>query len=115
MDDRIPFEAYWKAMSPLPMYENRKTAAELEWNAHPEKHKPIMTWLRKHGAYPERNPYFFIHDFTVVTPTREPTNMNGRTLKSDVQYVTAKYNGSWGTYSMDDVRQFNLETFNIKH
>ena len=35
--------------------------------------------------------------------------MNGRALSQGVQYVTAKYNGKWGTYSMEDVEKFGLE------
>ncbi len=44
-------------------FADRKEAAKRVWDAHPEKHFAIITWLRAHGKYPDRNPYFFILDF----------------------------------------------------
>ena len=44
-------------------FANRRAAAEKAWAEHPEKHFAIITWLRAHGKYPDRNPYFFILDF----------------------------------------------------
>ena len=63
MDLKFDFETYWSLMQPAPQFENRKTAAEREWNKYPEKHVAIIMWLKKHGPYPLRNPYFFIQDF----------------------------------------------------
>ena len=63
MDYKMDFENYWAAMRPAAKYDNRKESARQEWNAHPQKHAAIMTWLKRHGAYPDRNPYFFIQDF----------------------------------------------------
>ena len=39
----------------------------------------------------------------------KPENWNGRELEKDVAYVTAKFNGKWGTYTQQDVELFNLE------
>ena len=44
-------------------FADRREAAKRVWDAHPEKHFAIITWLRAHGKYPDRNPYFFILDF----------------------------------------------------
>ena len=110
----MDFNTYWQKMQPDARYDNRKSAAEESWNAHPEKHAAIERWLNKHGAYPQRNPYFFIEDFTVRSPKSEPkeqpVNWNGRTLTAGVEYVIAKYNGTWGTFTRDDVERFGLET-----
>ncbi len=106
----MDFELFWTLMSPDSQFNDRKKAAEVEWNQHPEKHIAIIQWLKKHGQYKNRNPFFFIQDFKVsVGPMRVPTNWNGHPLQDGIQYVTAKYNGIWGTYTLDDARDFNME------
>ena len=105
----MDFETFWELFSPDTCFLNRFEAAKKAWDDTPaDKQQAIIAWLRQHGAYKKRNPYFFILDFR--PQNAEPTNMNGRALKQGVQYVTAKYNGTWGTYSMEDVRTFGLET-----
>ena len=103
------FDDYWAAIQPDATLQNRKEAARQEWEQHPEKHAAIMRWLKVHGAYPQRNPYFFIHDFTVQTPKSEPENWNGKPLKAGVEYVSAKYNGKWGTYTAEDAELYGME------
>ena len=109
----MDFETYWTKIRPDAKYDNRKSAVRGEWQSHPEKHESIMSWLNKHGPYPERNPYFFIQDWTVrnkgETQTAEPTNYNHRALKDGVKYVSAQYNGQWGMYTEEDVIKFNLK------
>ena len=39
----------------------------------------------------------------------KPENWNGRELDRNTRYVTAKFNGKWGTYTQQDVELFNLE------
>ena len=39
----------------------------------------------------------------------EPTNYNGRSLKSGVKYVIAKYKGSYGTYTLAEAKKFGME------
>ena len=65
MNYNIDFETYWTLMRPNLLFENRKEAARNEWDKYPEKQKPIIAWLQKRGAYPNRNPFFFIQDFKV--------------------------------------------------
>ena len=71
MDLKTDFETYWALFKPDVQFENRREAAEQEWNKHPEKHEAIIAWLRKHGAYKGRNPYFFIQDFRVMQPKQQ--------------------------------------------
>lgn len=59
----MDFEIYWTLIGGDIHFANRKTSARQAWEAHPEKHFAIITWLRAHGKYPDRNPYFFILDF----------------------------------------------------
>ena len=67
----MDFETYWTLFRPDEQFENRREAAEQEWNKHPEKHEAILAWLHKHGAYKGRNPYFFIQDFRVMQPKQQ--------------------------------------------
>ena len=108
----MDFEIYWQTIQPDARYDNRKEASRQEWEQHPEKHAAIMSWLRRHGPYPQRNPYFFIQDFTVRAAKTEPENWNGRALDPKKQYVTAKYNGRYGTYTVEDAERFGMERAN---
>ncbi len=108
--DKIDFNDYWRAMNPKHEFDNRKQAAKDEWNKHPEKHQAIMAWLQKHGDYPERNPFFFIQDFTVPRPKGQPTNYRGQIIPQGLQVFSAKYNGAWGMYTLEDIRLYGLET-----
>ena len=83
MDYNTDFNTYWQLIQPDARYNDRRDAAEREWNAHPEKQAPIIRWLQKHGAYPQRNPFFFIQDFQVRNPQRppgQPKFLHGREL-----------------------------------
>jgi len=59
----MDFEIFWTLIGGDEQFANRKTSAKQVWDDHPEKHFAIITWLRAHGKYPGRNPYFFILDF----------------------------------------------------
>ena len=59
----MDFEQYWTLIGGDIHFANRKEAAKTAWDAHPEKHQAIISWLQTHGRYPSRNPYFFILDF----------------------------------------------------
>ena len=104
----MDFETFWDLFHPDASFLNRHDACKQEWDKCPQdKRAAILTWLRQHGAYKGRNPYFFIVDFR-VQPS-EPTDWNGRALEKGVQYITAKFNGKWGTYTQQDVELFGLE------
>ena len=85
----MDFKTFWTLFNPDELFENRREAAEREWNKHPEKHEVIINWLRKHGKYQGRNPYFFIQDFQVKQPRqrvlsyREYYAKYGTTLEQD--------------------------------
>ena len=111
--DKMDFNEYWRAMNPLPKWDNRKMAARDAWDDHPEKHQAIMAWLKEHGDYPERNPYFFILDFTPPRPKEKqsgPTNYRGREIPHGIIVHSAKYNDSWGMYTWEDIEKYHLLT-----
>ena len=106
----MDFNDYWRAMNPSQEYDNRKMAARIAWDEHPEKHQAIMTWLAQHGDYSERNPYFFILDFTPPRPKGQPTNYRGRSVPQEPIF-SAKYNGEWGMYTRADIEAFHMEVY----
>ena len=60
----MDFEQYWNLIGGDVNFADRKTAAERAWNlCAADKQQAIIAWLKKHGRYPGRNPYFFILDF----------------------------------------------------
>ena len=104
----MDFNQFLTLFQPDEEFRSRLGAAQRLWEqSAPDKQQAIIAWLKQHGRYKGRNPYFFIQDFK--PQSAGPTNMNGRALSQGVQYVTAKYNGKWGTYSMEDVEKFGLE------
>ena len=111
MDYPTDFETYWEAIKPAEQYHNRRAATKGLWEdddlCPEEKRQAILVWLQKNGPWPLRNPYFFIQDFRLKK--REPLNWNGHALEAGRQYVTAKWNGKWGTYTTEDVRDFGME------
>ena len=72
MDLKTDFKTYWALFRPDANFDNRKDATKIEWDAcPPDKQQAIIAWLRKHGAYKGRNPYFFIQDFRVMQPKQQ--------------------------------------------
>ena len=71
MDLKYDFQTYWDLIKPDATFTNRRAAAEQAWDNHPEKHKAIIRWLKQHGAYPARNPFFFIQDFQIKKARQE--------------------------------------------
>lgn len=109
MDLKNDFQTYWDLMQPDETFANRRDAAEEEWNNHPEKHYAIIRWLRKHGAYSDRNPFFFIQDFKMKKSVRhasEPVFLNG---DEPGDLVQVRYNGIYKICTRDTMQQFGLE------
>ena len=106
MDLKHDFKTYWKKMKPLPKFENRKRAAEDEWNRHPEKQIPIICWLDQHGAYPGRNPYFFIQDFQ---PRDQPQPEWLRGDEKDLDIVQVHIGDAYKLCTRETMDTFNLQ------
>ena len=111
----VNFESYWTSITVDDEFADRKEAARAEWDLHPEKHEPIMRWLKRHGAYPGRNPYFFIQDFKVRISRTQPTNYRERPIPAGIRVFSAKYNGQWGMYTREDIDAFHMEEYKENH
>ena len=106
----MDFQQFWDLFQPDEQFEGRFGACERVWaDCSPAKQEAIIAWLKTHGRYKGRNPYFFIQDFKARQVRGEPTNYNGRALP-DEPTATAFYNGKWGTYTLEDIKKFNLKT-----
>ena len=103
----IPFDNYWDAIKPEPHFESRKEAARIAWETNPDKQRPIMAWLQQHGAYPDRNPYFFIVDFQLRNHLGEPEWKTGGETGEDL--VQVKYNGQFKICTRATMELFGLQ------
>ncbi len=102
----IPFDKYWDTIKPEPHFESRKEAARVAWETSPEKQQAIMAWLQQHGAYPDRNPYFFIVDFQLRNNLGEPQWLRG---DEGGDLVQVKYNGLFKICTRATMELFGLE------
>ena len=104
------FDDIWQLLRPQGEYVRRVNACGKIWSGlafNRRKHiYETISSLKAQGKYVNPNPLFAIQD----NDTAEPFNWNGHTLQPGRQYVTAKWQGKWGTYSIEDVGNFNLET-----
>ena len=92
MDLKTDFETYWALFKPDVPFEHRMDAARSDWDAcAPDKEQAIIAWLRKHGAYRGRNPYFFIQDFRVRQPKQQVLSYDAYYAK----YGTTEERNGW--------------------
>ena len=112
-EDPLGFDKYWDGMSPSVEFQDRHAATERLWFTTPDdKKQAILDWIKSHGAYPGRNPYFFILDFKMKR--KHPTDLNrtakGGRMMSTGQAEIAFYGNQWGVYSQEDIKAFRLLT-----
>lgn len=105
------FNTFWRNYRVDETLFPRRRAATLKlWmDKHPATREAMLAAVEANGGPKGKNPYFYVQEFAEP----EPTNYNGRRLKSGVQYVIAKYNGSYGTYSLEEAREFGMEVKSI--
>lgn len=118
-------DLYGKLLKPSAAFDNRGRYEKCRqyWNAIDAAEQQGICRLieakRQRGEYVDPNPCYAMSDAmqeyekrqakVQQKPKREPENYNGRCLKRGVQYVVAKYRGAYGTYSLEDAREFGME------
>ena len=108
----MDFNKYLTLFQPDKEFESRRSITKREWdNCSPDKQQAIINWLETHGRYPGRNPYFFIQDFKIRAPQRQPTNYRGKAIPAGTQVFSAKHNGEWGMYTRQDIDTFHMEEY----
>lgn len=118
-------ELYDKLLNPSPAFDNRGRHEKCykDWCAMDEAERQgickIIEEARSNGDYVDPNPCFAMNNAMQEyekrlakeqqKKKREPTNYNGRSLKQGVEYVIAKYKGAFGTYSLEEAKEFGME------
>ena len=63
----------------------------------------------KDGRFVHFDPIQAIKENIRTCKVEEPTNYNHRKLPSEPVF-SARYNGQWGMYTLEDIRKYKLET-----
>ena len=89
-------------------YPNRRACTLKLWTDMPAaRREAIIEDLRQNGAPKDKNPFFFIQEFGMKAEEK-PTNYQGRKLPA-VPVFSAKWQGKWGMYTIEDIKKFNME------
>jgi len=120
--ESITIQALWLLLHPSKVFDNRGRWERCcrDWNemdaAQRERIYQIIQAKRQNGEFVNPNPCYALNDAMQEDAQHqarqkkpEPTNWNGKALDSGKRYVTAKYNGKYGLYTLEDVKQFNME------
>lgn len=118
-------EFYDKLLNPSPAFDNRGRHEKCykDWCAMDEAERQgickIIEEAQSNGDCVDPNPCFAMNNAMQEyekrlakeqqKKKREPTNYNGRSLKQGVEYVIAKYKGAFGTYSLEEAKEFGME------
>jgi hypothetical protein len=115
MDEK--FEIVWQALVENGTSKRNHDAAERFWNTLSPKQQDLayanIPWKVKEGKFVQYDPIRAIKENSRKYLLPEPTNYNGLSLKQGVQYVIAKYKGSYGTYSLVEAMEFGMEVKSI--
>ena len=115
MDER--FETVWNALVENGTSKRNHDATERYWNTLTPKQKDVVyaniPRKVKEGKFVQNDPIRAVKENSRSYQMPEPTNCNGRGLKSGVTYVIAKYKGLYGTYSLEEARAFGMEVKSI--
>ena len=113
MDTEIieQFNTFWRNYQVDERLFPRRRAATLKlWmDKPPAVREAMLKEVAANGGPKGKNPYFYVQEFAEP----EPTNYNGRRLKAGVTYVIAKYKGTYGTYSLEEAKEFGMEVKSI--
>ena len=111
MDEK--FETVWQALVENGTSKRNHDATERFWNTLTQKQKDVVykniPKKVKEGKFVQYDPIRAIKENIRSYQIQEPVNYNGRRLKPGVQYVIAKYKGGYGTYSLEEAREFWME------
>jgi len=115
MDEK--FETVWEALVENGTSKRNHDATERFWNTLTSQQKELVhaniPQKVKEGKFVQYDPIRAIKENSRAYQLPEPTNYNGRRLKAGVQYVIARYQGSYGTYSLEEAREFGMEIRSI--
>ena len=99
------FEEVWEALVDNGSSKKNREAVKRYWDTLTAKQQEKV----KEGKFVQYDPIRAIKENCRPHQVVGPTNYNGRGLKAGVRYVIAKYKGSYGTYSLEEAREFGME------
>ena len=106
------FEPTWQALVETGTSKRNKDATKRFWDTlAPEKQHQAyvrITQKAREGGFLQYDPIRAIKENIRRHQIVGPTNYNGLRLKAGVRYVIAKYHGSFGTYSLDEAKLFDM-------
>jgi len=107
------FETVWEALVENGTSKRNHDATEQFWRTLTPQQQDVVykniPWKVKEGKFVQYDPIRAIKENSRKYQLPEPTNYNGRRLKPGVQYVIARYNGTYGTYTLTEAKEFGLE------
>lgn len=114
------FEATWQALYENGSSRRNKEATKRHWDSLTpvQRHQAFVNITRKaqEGKFLQYDPIRAINENIRRYQALGPTNLNrtakGGSMLSSGQAEIAFYNGSWGVYSQEDIKTFNLKTKN---
>ena len=111
----VTFEQLWSALYEHGTSRKSKDATKNTWDSlSPEQQEwvfnSITAKLAERG-FVQFDPIRAIKEHLARMPKnqREPTNYRGKAIPAGVQVFSAKYNGTWGMYTQEDIHQFNMQ------
>lgn len=112
MEDEL-FEAVWQALVENGSSKKHKEAVKRYWDTltaeQQQRAGRAIPKKVQEEAFVQYDPIRAIKENIRKRQAVEPENYNGRSLKSGVQYVIARYKGSYGTYSLEDAQAYGME------
>ena len=106
------FNAFWQYYQvDERLFPHRRAATLRLWmNRTEQEREAMLSAVKSQGGPKGKNPYFYVQEFALP----EPENLNGtRKGGAMINNGTAEiafYNGSWGIYTKEDIKTFNLVT-----
>lgn len=112
MNDEL-FDTLWEALVEHGSSRKSRDAVKRYWDTLTPKqqalaHHNILRKLQA-DAFVQYDPIRAIKENIRTHQAVEPVNYNGRSLAPGEQYVIARYKGAYGTYSLEDAREFGME------
>ena len=119
-EKRITMQDLWQLLQPSKTYDTRGRfeKCQSDWSsmsADQQKRVYQLLQAKKDQAKLNPNPYYALNDAMqedeqqqARKPRAEPTNYNRRALP-DKPVCIAKWNGSWGTYTVREAREYGME------
>ena len=111
------FETVWQALVENGSSKRNHDAVKRYWDSLTPKQQNLVCknipQKVKDGKFVQYDPIRAIKENARTYQLPEPTNYNGRSLKPGVQYVIARYKNAYGTYSLQDAKDFGMEVKSI--